>query len=79
MSRPEKIRILIADEHFIVRSGLSALLHTEPDFEVVGQAETGLKALEQFEPLKPEAVSLSRLVPHAQGHTLGSQVLSSGM
>ena len=41
MKRPGKIRILIADDHFIVRMGLIALVNTEPDMEVIAEAAHG--------------------------------------
>ncbi len=41
----EKIRILLADDHQVLRSGLRALLNLEPDFEVVGDASNGLLAI----------------------------------
>ena len=41
MSRP--IKILIVDDHAVVRKGLSAILETEADFQVIGEAENGIK------------------------------------
>ena len=40
---PEPVRILIADDHLIIRQGLRLILETEPDFELVGEADDGLK------------------------------------
>jgi len=67
MSKDSKIRILIADDHFIVRSGLVALLSTEPDLEVVGQAENGQRALELFEKLKPDLFLADLRMPGMSG------------
>ncbi len=67
MSKEPKIRILIADDHFIVRSGLVALLGTEPDLEVVGQAENGQRALELFEKLKPDLFLADLRMPGMSG------------
>ena len=46
MSAQSKIRIVLADDHFVVRMGLVDLLNTEPDMEVVGEAENGTEAVE---------------------------------
>ena len=48
MKKNGKIRILIADDHYIVRMGLVALVSTEPDMEVVAEAAGGNEALELF-------------------------------
>ncbi|MEJ2857661.1 MULTISPECIES: response regulator transcription factor [unclassified Saccharothrix] len=50
------IRLLIADDHPIVRSGLRAVLAAEPDFEVVGEAATGERAVESARALAPDVV-----------------------
>ncbi|MFI9817822.1 response regulator [Saccharothrix variisporea] len=50
------IRLLIADDHPIVRSGLRAVLAAEPDFEVVGEAATGERAVELARELAPDVV-----------------------
>ena len=54
MTKPAKIRILVADDHAIVRMGLAALLKREKDMSVVGEAEDGLEAVEQAERFKPD-------------------------
>ncbi len=55
--KPDKtIRILVADDHYIVRIGLVALVNTESDMEVVAEAVDGLQAVELFEKLKPDLV-----------------------
>jgi DNA-binding NarL/FixJ family response regulator len=52
----KKIRILIADDHYIVRIGLVALVNTDPDMEVVAEAADGSQAIELFEKHKPDLV-----------------------
>ena len=47
MRRRAKIRVLIADDHAMVRMGLASLLGTEPDIEVVGEAEDGADAVKK--------------------------------
>jgi len=55
--RPEKkIRILVADDHYIVRIGIVALVNTESDMEVVAEAADGLQAVELFEKHQPDLV-----------------------
>src|SRR5258706_10791653 len=55
--KPDKtIRILVADDHYIVRIGLVALVNTESDMEVVAEAADGLQAIELFEEHKPDLV-----------------------
>lgn len=63
----EIIRILIVDDHAVVRKGIRALLETEPTLEVLGEAENGLIALEKFEDLKPDVLLLDLLMPKMSG------------
>ena len=50
------IRVLLADDHTIVRQGLKLILAAQPDFEVVGEAANGREAAELAEKLKPDLV-----------------------
>jgi two-component system, NarL family, response regulator NreC len=61
------IRILIADDHGIVRAGLRSLLNAEPDFEVVGEAEDGAQALQLAAQLHPDLVLLDIHMPNHDG------------
>lgn len=63
----EKIRILIADDHTIVREGLNALLMFEPDFEVVGQAVDGVEAVAKTKLLHPDVVLMDLVMPNMDG------------
>ena len=58
-----RIRILVADDHAIVRMGLVALLKKEKDMTVVGEAEDGLEAVAETEKLKPDVVLLDLMMP----------------
>ena len=62
-----KIRILIADDHLIVCTGLSALLGTEKDMEVVGTAKNGIEALRETMRLKPDVVIMDLMMPKMDG------------
>jgi NarL family two-component system response regulator LiaR len=59
----ETIKILIADDHAIVRTGLSALVEVEPDLELVGQATNGQEAVEKFRSLEPDVVLIDLIMP----------------
>ena len=63
----ETIRILVADDHPIVRDGLVAVLSTQPDFEVVGEASTGLETVERVARVKPDVVLLDLEMPNMDG------------
>jgi two-component system, NarL family, response regulator LiaR len=63
----EKIRILIADDHAIVREGLRALLATEPDLELVAEATDGVQAVTKARALKPDVVLLDLMMPRMDG------------
>jgi len=63
----DPIRILVADDHPVVRDGLAAMLGTQPDFEVVGQAATGREVLSQVAALQPDVVLLDLEMPEMDG------------
>jgi len=61
------IRILIADDHAVVRSGLLGLLRAHPDLEVVGEAKDGMETLRLAEALHPDLVLLDITMPPENG------------
>jgi DNA-binding NarL/FixJ family response regulator len=61
------IRILVADDHPVVRDGLVAILGTRPNFEVVGEAGTGPEAVELYGRLAPDVVFLDLEMPEMDG------------
>ena len=63
----KKIRILLADDHNIMRRGLRLLLESQPEFSVVGEAADGRQAVEQAELTKPDVAVLDIAMPHLSG------------
>ena len=62
-----KIKVLIADDHTIVRAGLTALLGTEKDIEVVGEAKNGAEAVSNAVALHPDIVIMDLMMPKMDG------------
>ncbi len=69
-----KIHIVIADDHFLVRMGLVALVNMEPDMEVVGEAADGIQAVEVFEKLKPELTLMDVRMPNKDGIEAATEI-----
>ncbi len=65
----EPIKILISDDHPIVRAGLRGVLSNQPDFEVVGEADNGAEAVALTERLKPNVVLMDLRMPEMDGVT----------
>jgi len=63
----EKKRIIIAEDHTILREGLRMLLYSNPDLEVVAEAEDGLEAIRQSENLQPDLVLMDLSMPRMNG------------
>lgn len=68
------IRILIADDHGVVRQGLRMYLSLDPELEVVGEASTGDEALEQARSLLPDVVLMDLIMPGMDGITAIQQI-----
>lgn len=67
MKTPPPIRILLADDHHVVRLGLTSLLDFENDLEVCGIAEDGLQAIEAYQRLHPDLVLMDLRMPEVDG------------
>jgi DNA-binding NarL/FixJ family response regulator len=76
MKEGAKIRILVADDHFVVRMGLTALVNTEPDLEVVGEAADGAQAVAAFEKHRPDLVLMDLRMPVKDGIAATAEIKS---
>jgi two-component system chemotaxis response regulator CheB len=63
----EKIRVLVVDDSLVIRRALRECFRADPEIEVIGVAENGLKALEQIKNLKPDVVTLDIEMPEMDG------------
>ena len=61
------IRILICDDHAVVREGLRALIGTEPGMEIVGEASDGEQAIDAVRALRPDVTLLDMVMPRLDG------------
>ena len=69
-----QIRILIAEDHAVVRDGLASVLDFESDMTVVGHAKNGLEAVARFRELKPDVVLMDLAMPEMDGVTAISTI-----
>jgi NarL family two-component system response regulator LiaR len=72
----EAIRVLIADDHAIVRDGIQSLLKTEPQIQVVGEAKTGQEAVLETEKLEPDVVIMDLVMPEMDGVEATRRILA---
>src|SRR5580693_6173225 len=63
----KRIRILLADDHAVVRQGFKMILGEQPDMEIVGEAGNGREALQLAESLKPDIVVMDVAMPELNG------------
>jgi len=71
-----RIRILIVDDHPIVRSGLASVLSSQPDFDVVGEASDGQQAVVEASRLAPDLVLMDLRMPVRNGVDASAAILS---
>jgi DNA-binding NarL/FixJ family response regulator len=67
MKKDSKIRILVADDHYVVRMGVIAIINNEPDMEVVAEAANGVQAVDQFVRHEPDLTLLDSRMPLKSG------------
>jgi DNA-binding NarL/FixJ family response regulator len=70
----ERIRLIIADDHPVVRTGLHGMLAGQPDLEVAGEATTGIEAVDLVEKLRPDVVLMDLRMPEMDGVTAISEI-----
>jgi two-component system, NarL family, response regulator NreC len=76
-SREKKIRILLADDHTVVRRGLRLLLENQPEFSVVAEASNGNQAVEAATTVQPDVVVLDIAMPNLNGIEAAQRILSA--
>ena len=67
MNEKGRIRVLIVDDHAVVRSGLAAFLQAFDDFELLGEASSGQQAIQLCERLRPDVVLMDLMMPNVDG------------
>ncbi|MCB8928427.1 MAG: response regulator transcription factor [Ardenticatenaceae bacterium] len=73
-----KIKLVLADDHAVVRSGLRMLLQAQPDIEIVGEAESGKEALAQVLRLQPDVILMDIQMPGMNGIEATRQIKEAG-
>ena len=74
---PRKIRVLIADDHELVREGIRLILESQPDMEVLGEAANGREVLEKARELRPDIVLMDIGMPEMNGLEATRQIKRS--
>src|SRR5262249_11562617 len=72
----DSIRVLVVDDHLVVRKGIRALLATEPGVEVVGEASDGAEAVFQAARLRPDVILMDLVMPQMGGIAAIRQILA---
>jgi len=72
----QPIRILIADDHAVVRRGLRSILQIEKDFQIVGEASNGTEAVKMARELNPHVVIMDLIMPEKSGSEATAQILA---
>jgi two-component system, NarL family, response regulator LiaR len=70
------IRVLLADDHEMVRIGVSAFLASQPDMEVVGEADSGKRAVELALELRPDIILMDLVMPEMDGIEATKQIIA---
>jgi NarL family two-component system response regulator LiaR len=63
----DEIRVLVVDDHTIIRKGMKAVLELAPDIKIIGEAGNGLEALQQAEKLHPDVILMDLVMPEMDG------------
>jgi two-component system, NarL family, response regulator LiaR len=70
------IRVLVVDDHLVVRTGIRALLATEPDIEVIGEARDGAEAVVEAARLQPDVILMDLVMPQMDGIAAIEQIIA---
>jgi DNA-binding NarL/FixJ family response regulator len=77
--RADVIRVLLADDHAVVRAGLRAVLSAARDIEIVGEASTGRQAVELAEREKPDVIVMDLTMPELDGTAATKEIVARGL
>ncbi|MDZ7838808.1 MAG: response regulator transcription factor [Actinomycetota bacterium] len=69
------IRVLVTDDHLLVRQGIRALLEVSDDIEVVGEAENGKQAIQMSSKLNPDIILMDLIMPEVGGVAATEKIL----
>ncbi len=75
--KEKKIRVLLAEDHVLVRQGFRRILEDDPGIAVVGEARTGIEAIEQCKALKPDVVVMDLSMPELGGLEATAEILKA--
>lgn len=75
----KKIRVLIVDDHIVVRQGLRTFLELQDDIEVLGEAANGVEGVEMAGRLKPDVVLMDLVMPRLDGISATRQIVALGL
>lgn len=75
MSSPPPIKVMIVDDHPVVRTGMTAMLHAFDDIEMVGEAADGRMALAKCQDIAPDVILVDMIMPHMDGLETTREVL----
>lgn len=67
MTTEGRIRILVADDHTVIREGLAAIIATQPDLQLVGEAGDGVEAVHKAAALRPDVILMDLMMPRKDG------------
>jgi two-component system, NarL family, response regulator NreC len=75
----DTIRVVLADDHTVVRAGLKAVLGAAPDIEVIGEAKTGREAVMLAERFKPDVIVMDLTMPDMDGTEATKEIIAKGL